>query len=321
MIGSNRAFICGLSACGFALLATFALPAQSQPIGSVVALAPDAYGTPPTEEPSLLAIGRGVVTDELIQTLEAANVRIRFLDDTDLRVGASSMIVLDSLVYDPNQGVTEIVLGIAVGVARIVSGDIAPGGLLVQTPVALIGVRGTDFVVAVEASGRTTVAVIEGSVVVTPTGRPPVIVYAGETIVIEPDEDTPAVIQAGLVIPDDPGLDLPPAATIEPVDAGPDLLQAFEVEVLQVIPQTGTNPFDPDLDPEQSDSGSTVSVVNNIPISRLTLAGPDSCSSNHFHGNANNCSGVFTVDPAPLVCGHGEVENVSVISVSECPDL
>ncbi|MDP6952449.1 MAG: hypothetical protein QGF53_06770 [Alphaproteobacteria bacterium] len=96
----------------------------------------------------------------------------------------------------------------------------------------------------------------------------------------------------------------------------------FEVDVLQVIPQTGTNPFDPDLDPEQSNDGATtVTVINNIPISRLTLVGPDACPANHYHGDANNCLGVFTTDPAPGVCGHGKEDEVEVIAISECPDL
>lgn len=65
----------------------------------------------------------------------------------------------------------------------------------------------------------------------------------------------------------------------------------------------------------------TIQVVNNIPVSRLFLAGPDACASNHYHGDANNCNGVFTVDPAPGVCGHGTVSDVTTIPVSACPDL
>ena len=65
----------------------------------------------------------------------------------------------------------------------------------------------------------------------------------------------------------------------------------------------------------------TIEVVNNIPISRLFLAAPDACPSNHYHGDANNCNGVFTVDPAPGVCGHGTVANVTSIPISMCPDL
>jgi len=108
----------------------------------------------------------------------------------------------------------------------------------------------------------------------------------------------------------------------------------FGVEVIDTRNISGNDPYDP-RDPIAEDSsqigsgttggtttpGATVQVVNNIPISRLTLAGPDACPANHFHGNANNCNGVFTADPAPGVCGHGTVADVINIPVSSCPDL
>jgi hypothetical protein len=147
-----------------------------------------------------------VVSNELIQTLAGAATRIRFLDDSDLRLGQSSMIVLDRLVYDPDQGTKEFVLGIAVGAARFVSGDVDPERFVLHTPVALIGIRGTDFVVVVAQSGRTTVSVLEGAVIVTPRGGVAVVGEAGETVVVEAEPGVPAIVRAGLLIPPDPGL-------------------------------------------------------------------------------------------------------------------
>ena len=101
-----------------------------------------------------------------------------------------------------------------------------------------------------------------------------------------------------------------------------------EVELVQVTGVfTGDDFFSEDYDPvELARSGAEevttppdVTVINNIPIDRLILAGPDSCPSNHFHGNANNCNGVFVFDPDPLVCGHGTA--TITIPVSQCPDL
>ena len=73
------------------LLGTSAL---AQPIGSVIELNRDAYGTPPGGQTARLDLGASVVSDELVQTLAEASTRIRFLDESDLRVGESSMIVL-----------------------------------------------------------------------------------------------------------------------------------------------------------------------------------------------------------------------------------
>ncbi len=181
-------------------------PAAAQQIGAVIDIDPAAFGTPPATQPSELSMGEGVVSNELIQTLAGASTRIRFVDDSDLRLGQSSMIVLDRLVYDPDQGVTEFVLSIAVGAARFVSGDVDPNGFAIQTPVALIGIRGTDFVVVVEQSGRTTVSVLEGAVIVTPRGAIAVTAEAGETVVVEAEPGVPAIVRAGLLIPPDPGL-------------------------------------------------------------------------------------------------------------------
>lgn len=235
------------------LLVGWASSVSAQQIGAVIELTPDAFGTPPDGDASLLSIGRGLVSDELIQTLAEANVRIQFLDETDLRIGARSMILLDRMIYDPDQGLEELVIEVAAGVARFISGNIDPAAFIVNTPVALIGVRGTDFVVYVEASGRTTIAVLEGAVIVTPTGRPPVIVGAGQSIVIEPDQSIPPVAQDGLIIPDDPGLGPIPTSAVPPAPPGPARPlrpgAEFEVEVLQVIPRSGFNPLDPTLDP------------------------------------------------------------------------
>jgi hypothetical protein len=101
----------------------------------------------------------------------------------------------------------------------------------------------------------------------------------------------------------------------------------FDVEVIDTKNISGNDPYNP-RDPiaENIQQGGnqgvpTVQVINNIPIARLALVGPDACPANHYHGNANNCNGVFTVDPAPGVCGHGTVAQVISIPVTSCPDL
>ena len=180
-------------------------PALAQTIGSVIELNRDAYGTPPGGQTARLDLGGGVVSDELVQTLAEASTRIRFLDESDLRVGESSMIVLDRLIYDPDQGTGEFVFGIAVGTMRFISGDLPPEQVLIETPVAMIGIRGTDFVVTVGESGHTAVAVLEGQVIIAPFGGEPVLASPGQTAVVSPTSGE-AVVQAGLTVPRDLGL-------------------------------------------------------------------------------------------------------------------
>ena len=111
---------------------------------------------------------------------------------------------------------------------------------------------------------------------------------------------------------------------------GRDLIQIFgpifDVEIIDTKNISGNDPYNP-RDPIAENNENiqqgvpTVQVINNIPIARLALAGPDSCPANHFHGAANNCNGVFTVDPNPPGCGHGTVAQVISIPVTLCPDL
>ena len=186
-------------------LSTATPAAAQQAIGSIIELAPDAYGTPPGGQATILDLGGGVVSDQLLQTLAQASTRVRFLDDTDLRIGERSMIVLDRLIYDPDQGTGELVIGIAVGAMRFVSGDLPSQQVVIETPVAVIGIRGTDFVVVVAESGRTSVSVLEGVVIVAPFGGQPVEAGAGQSVTVEPGIAV-ASVQAGLAIPPDPGL-------------------------------------------------------------------------------------------------------------------
>lgn len=186
--------------------------AAEQEIGSVVDLAPDVFGTPTGGETVQLFDGKSVVSSELIHTMSAASAHIVFLDESNLRIGADSMVVLDRLIYDPDQGVKEMFLGLAVGIARFVSGNVDPDAFLLETPAAFVGIRGTDFIVYVDQSGRTIVAVLEGTVIVIPKGRDPVIVQAGETLVIELDQTRQVILRAGINVPGDPGLGVFPGA-------------------------------------------------------------------------------------------------------------
>jgi hypothetical protein len=208
--------------------------ANAQSIGSVIELDPDAFGTPPGAGRAELTIGGGVVSDELIETLAAASARLRFLDDGDLRIGASSSVLLDSLVYDPDRGAGELILELAVGAARFVSGEMSDEGFELRTPVALIGIRGTDFAVLVEPNGRTIVAVFDGVVVVTPRGGQPVLVQAGQSIVVDPDGRSRLV--AGLVVADDPGLGPIPPGVMRPAEIDIEEVRLYE------------DPFEDDLD-------------------------------------------------------------------------
>ncbi len=201
----NRSILKSLAAFPV-LLAVAAGPAVgAEGIGAVVELVPRAFGAPPDQTPQLVAAGYNVVTGELLQTVAGASLRVRFNDDTDLRMGESSLVVLDNMIYDTQRGVGDFALTVAAGVARFVSGKIEPENVVIRTPTAVIAIRGTDFVVAVAQNGATRVAVLEGIVQVTPIGGLPSLVRPGQTAVIAPGVGS-AAIEEGVNVPGDPGL-------------------------------------------------------------------------------------------------------------------
>jgi hypothetical protein len=99
---------------------------------------------------------------EMNDRVEAKNgeVKITFKDDTTVRVTASSALVIDDFVYDPKTKGGKLGLRAAEGTVRYVSGNIAhnnPNSVNIKTPTAAIAVRGTDFVMAVDETGKSLV--------------------------------------------------------------------------------------------------------------------------------------------------------------------
>ncbi len=131
-----------------ALLAPLRFVAADE-IGSVRAVHLGAYGTMPGEDRERLYARDDVFVDELIQTTKKARAQIRFLDDTDLHLGPLSEVRLDEFIYDPDQSTGAFVADLGIGVFRFVTGEIPSDAIQVITPVAVIGVRGTDFLVKV----------------------------------------------------------------------------------------------------------------------------------------------------------------------------
>lgn len=149
-------------------------------IGDVAVVEVWAYGTPPDQARRDLRANMQVYVNERVETVKQAEVLIRFLDGTTLGIGAESSIVLDELVYDPNQ-VDSMVLSMTQGLFHFVTGDIAPEAVTIMTPAMIIGIRGTDIAVSVDSTS-TELGVRDGNATATPTaGGETVSVGAGET--------------------------------------------------------------------------------------------------------------------------------------------
>ena len=87
-----------------------------------------------------------------------------FLEAINFRIGASSSMVIDRFIYEPNEGNEVLLVRLGTGVFCIISGKLRKTIFRVETPAATIGISGTDFEVTVANDGSTTVSVNEGTV-------------------------------------------------------------------------------------------------------------------------------------------------------------
>lgn len=97
-----------------------------------------------------LSVGSDVFMQDLIASGENSRTQILLLDESSLKLGPNSEVVIDEFVYDPADGSGEIAARAASGTFRFVSGLIGrrdAQDVEIETPVATLGVRGTILTV------------------------------------------------------------------------------------------------------------------------------------------------------------------------------
>ena len=124
---------------------------------------------------------------EKIRTSNLSATRIAFADETDFLIGPNTEIILDKFVFDPNPGKGKLFLSLGRGLMKFKTGVMPSAAYKVQTRVATIGVRGTEFAVKVLANGTTMVYVIRGKVVISDNKGRMVEVLPNESAIVYPD--------------------------------------------------------------------------------------------------------------------------------------
>ncbi len=105
---------------------------------------------------------------EIIRTEAQSAARLRFADNSDLRLGPQAQIRLDGVVYSGKPGAA---MQLTKGALRFFSGNGPAGSYQIRTPVATIGLRGTGVGVVL-SGGRAYVTLLEGAArVCTPSGQ------------------------------------------------------------------------------------------------------------------------------------------------------
>jgi hypothetical protein len=96
--------------------------------------------------------GAVVLEADTLRTGADGRLGITLKDDTRISLGPASEIRLDRFAFAPAEGRLAFVLKVFKGVAAYVSGRIAklaPDAVRLETPAAIVGVRGTTVVIRV----------------------------------------------------------------------------------------------------------------------------------------------------------------------------
>lgn len=141
-----------------ALLALAAIPGDTGaathpgPVGAVNLIKTKAFERLEPADWNELRIKDKVFMNQWVRTPTNAALHVKFVDGTNLRLGANSEALIDEYVFDPAARTVKLTATLGKGVFRFIS---SKSGLLktydvkIRTPTATIGIRGTDLVIAV----------------------------------------------------------------------------------------------------------------------------------------------------------------------------
>ena len=151
---------------------TFALHAGPQPVARVSMAVGDAQRIGASGQVTPLSLGTQLSEQDRIITGKDAMVILIFSDQARVALRPDSELLIRRYKVDPNGAETELQLDLLRGTVRQISGRAAqkqPERYRLNTPIAAIGVRGTDFL-AKAGEGLVEAYVHEGAIVVAPLG-------------------------------------------------------------------------------------------------------------------------------------------------------
>lgn len=149
--------ICAVTATVFWLA-----PASAGNIGTAISVKTQAALEQPGET-RMLAVGAGVSQDATVRTDVTGNAQLKFIDETLLVIGPSSSIKLDKILFTPDRKAKTFVLQATAGAFRFATGKSNHSAYAIETPVATIGVRGTQFAFGIRGD-ELTIVVTQGTV-------------------------------------------------------------------------------------------------------------------------------------------------------------
>lgn len=152
--------ICLIFACA-TMLAPASAMAQTV-IGDAARAVNDVSGLFGGKRVSIVT-GSAVYQNQIVSTGPSASASLRFLDDTSLDVSPGSSVKLDRYVYNPDGSARGAVVSMTRGLFRFTTGQSDPSAFRLQTPQAIIGIRGTVLEIEIER-GLTHVTLLRGAI-------------------------------------------------------------------------------------------------------------------------------------------------------------
>jgi hypothetical protein len=167
----------------------FCAPASAAGIATVTDVINDGYRTPPGHEEQSAKRDDELVQNEALRTEDDSSIAVTFVDGSELKVEAESEMVLSDYVFDG--AASKGLINLNDGLFHFTSNGKPDQGVKLRTPVATIGVRGTEFLVHVDGDDVTIIDIMAGAVEATPNGSgQPVVCVGGQSILIAgPDEN------------------------------------------------------------------------------------------------------------------------------------
>jgi hypothetical protein len=137
-----------------------------------------------------ISIGEDVVRNEVVRTGADSSTKLVFSDNTNLAVGPVSTVTLDKFVFAGDSTYQQATVNLVRGVFRFSTGSSDKRAYKINTPVATIGVRGTELDILSERA-RTVATLNEGQAIVcTRSGR--------QCVTLSNPGDTAVVTLAGV---------------------------------------------------------------------------------------------------------------------------
>jgi hypothetical protein len=104
----------------------------------------------------------GIQSYDNVET-ENGRLKIKFVDETQISLTEHTLVEITEYIYDPDPSKSKMAMNFVAGTARFATGGLGlvpKENIMIETPTATIGIRGTDFTTTVDELGRSLVILL-----------------------------------------------------------------------------------------------------------------------------------------------------------------